>query len=59
MARGIELWSINRWLRKVGLVFVIAVPTEGSDEPTRLWIQTAKKYDEDCKRPREDYFTCP
>jgi hypothetical protein len=45
MKRGIALWSLNRILRLVGLVFVIGVDDSG---PTRIWVETRKAYDARC-----------
>jgi hypothetical protein len=47
-ARGIELRTINRLLRKLGLVLVIAVETDLDTKlisPTRLWIERSRSYD--------------
>lgn len=41
MKRGIALATINRWLRKIGLVLVIQV----GDQPARLWFERAAQYD--------------
>lgn len=45
MNRGIALWSLNRFLRLFGLVFVIGMDANG---PTRVWIETARAYDSRC-----------
>lgn len=45
--KGIELWSINKWLRKVGIVIVVAT---GEFEPTRIWLERSKTYDNRCEK---------
>lgn len=51
MKKGIELWSINKWLRKIGLVIVIEHPEtpEAEDQVTRVWIERSKTFDNRCK----------
>lgn len=40
-----KLKTINKWLRRAGLVFVIEVwDHEGPREPARLWIQRWSSY---------------
>jgi len=41
----VELGTINRWLRRVGLVLVIQVwDHKGPQVPTKLWIERYSQY---------------
>jgi len=41
----VELGTINRWLRRVGLVLVIQVwDHKGPQAPTKLWIERYSQY---------------
>jgi len=51
MNKGIELWTINKWLRKIGLVLVISTSNDG---PTRLWIERSKTYDYRIRKAKEN-----
>lgn len=45
-----KLGTINRWLRRIGLVLVVEHPMTDKDrEPIKLWIERARTYD---RRPR-------
>lgn len=37
-----RLWTLNKWLRRVGLVLVVHVD---EDEGSELWLERAKTYD--------------
>lgn len=39
------LEAINKWLRMIGLVLVVAVADCSTDRPIVLWIERAKAYD--------------
>ncbi len=55
MKCGVTLQRLNQWLRKIGLVLVIAIETDPAPEtrtPTRLWIERARRYDQRLKRAK-------
>lgn len=43
-----KLATINRWLRRAGLVLV--VETGDAGEPTRLWVERVATYERRAKR---------
>jgi len=46
----ISLETINKGLRFVGLVLVVGMSVENNDEPTFLWLESAKGYDARTKK---------
>lgn len=41
-----KLWTINRWLRRVGLVLVVEHPMTDKDrEPVKLWVERSSTFD--------------
>jgi len=46
----IKLDAINSMLRYVGLVLVVGMSIEDNDEPTILWLESAKGYDARTKK---------
>lgn len=53
MNKGIELWTINKWLRKIGLVLVVLTSNDG---PTRLWIEWAKTFDNRSSKNKDPFY---
>lgn len=43
--KKIELWSINKWLRKIGLMIVVEHENDPNDGSIYFWIERSKTYD--------------
>jgi hypothetical protein len=46
----VKLWTINRILRRFGLVLVFAIPKKPGEEDTIIYLTTVRRYEENCKK---------